>query len=68
MSFMIDVFEEESDEPLKISSIFGSAKATQEADNIIIIQDQKLKKEEKTYSNKYIQVILKLSLKSYSSL
>jgi hypothetical protein len=65
---MIDVFEEESDEPLKISSIFGSAKATQEADNIIIIQDQKLKKEEKTYSNKYIQVILKLSLKSYSSL
>lgn len=39
--------KEESDELLKVSSIFGSAKATQEADNILILQEHKLLKEKK---------------------
>lgn len=35
-------FQERSDEDLTINSIFGSAKATQEADNVLIIQDKRL--------------------------
>ncbi|KAL4223412.1 hypothetical protein ACF0H5_016883 [Mactra antiquata] len=40
-------------EELSTSSIFGSAKATQEADNIILIQDQRLVKPS---GRKYIQI------------
>lgn len=35
-------FFKEEDEGLTISSIFGSAKASQESDNILIIQQKKL--------------------------
>lgn len=35
-------FQERNDEDLTINSIFGSAKATQEADNVLIIQDKRL--------------------------
>lgn len=41
----LDIFpfpQERSDEDLTINSIFGSAKATQEADNVLIIQDKRL--------------------------
>ena len=36
------VFFKEEDEGLTISSIFGSAKVSQESDNILIIQQKKL--------------------------
>jgi len=44
--------KEEDEEELSISSIFGSAKASQESDNILIIQQKKLS----TTSIKYLQV------------
>lgn len=34
--------QERAEEDLTIHSIFGSAKATQEADNVLIIQDKRL--------------------------
>lgn len=40
--FSILFLQERSDEDLTINSIFGSAKATQEADNVLIIQDKRL--------------------------
>ncbi len=49
--------KEESDQLLKMSSIFGSAKATQEADNIFILQSQNVLKNDKTISIKYIEVM-----------
>jgi twinkle protein len=44
--------ENESDSGLGIASIFGSAKATQEADNVVILQDN--------LSKKYLQVTSKI--------
>lgn len=44
--------KEEDEEELSISSIFGSAKASQESDNILIIQQKKLS----ASSIKYLQV------------
>jgi len=40
-------------EELSVGAIFGSAKVTQEADNVILIQDQRLTK---VNGKKYIQV------------
>lgn len=45
--------KERNDEELTTSSIFGSAKASQEADNILIIQDNRLKN---IRGKKYLQV------------
>lgn len=39
---MCFIIQERDAEDLTTSSIFGSAKATQEADNVIIIQDKRL--------------------------
>jgi twinkle protein len=44
--------KEEDEEELSISSIFGSAKAAQESDNILIIQQRKLA----NTNIKYLQV------------
>jgi twinkle protein len=41
-------------EELSTASIFGSAKVTQEADNILLIQDQRLTKSSR---KKYVQVM-----------
>ena len=38
--------KEDSNELLKISSIFGSAKSTQEADNVLILQEIRVDKED----------------------
>ncbi|CAF1101475.1 unnamed protein product, partial [Brachionus calyciflorus] len=48
--------KENSDEYLKISSIFGSAKATQEADNILILQEHKALKEKSSTWFKFVEV------------
>jgi twinkle protein len=65
VTIVIHPRKEDSDELLKISSIFGTAKATQEADNIMILQQHKVIKNNKTSFLKYIQVsqanIFKLS-------
>ena len=53
---MIHPRKEESENQLKVSSIFGTAKSTQEADNIIILQDQKVKKNDTVTSAKFIEV------------
>ncbi|XP_033329431.2 mitochondrial DNA helicase isoform X2 [Megalopta genalis] len=45
--------KERSEEELTTSSIFGSAKATQEADNVLIIQDKRLNS---IRGKKYLQV------------
>jgi len=50
ITLVIHPRKEENNEPLKTNSIFGTAKASQEADNIIILQDQKvLNKDGKIY-------------------
>lgn len=46
-------FKERDAEDLTTSSIFGSAKATQEADNVLIIQDKRLTA---IRGKKYLQV------------
>ncbi len=48
------VLQEEDDGELSVSSIFGSAKASQESDNILIIQQRKLS----SATIKYLQVNL----------
>lgn len=47
--------KERSDEELTTSSIFGSAKASQEADNVLIIQDKRLSS---IRGKKFLQVCL----------
>ena len=54
---MIHPRKEESDELLKISSIFGTAKATQEADNILILQQHQLDDGKKPSYVKFVQVV-----------
>ena len=44
--------KEDESKPLQTSSIFGTAKATQEADNVLILQSQPRK-------DKFLQVSLK---------
>lgn len=46
--------KERNDEELSVSSIFGSAKASQEADNVLIIQDKRLTS---LRGKKYLQVV-----------
>ncbi|CAF1030637.1 unnamed protein product [Brachionus calyciflorus] len=56
VTIVIHPRKENSDEYLKISSIFGSAKATQEADNILILQEHKALKEKSSTSFKFVEV------------
>ena len=56
MDFKLLTIKEDSDELLKISSIFGSAKACQEADNIFILQEQKVVTQDSKSWIKFIQV------------
>ncbi|KAF7265342.1 hypothetical protein GWI33_021233 [Rhynchophorus ferrugineus] len=53
VTLVIHPRKEKSDEDLTTSSIFGSAKAAQEADNILIIQDKRLAA---LKGKKYLQV------------
>ncbi|CAK9802535.1 Mitochondrial DNA helicase [Anthophora plagiata] len=53
VSMIIHPRKERSDEELTTSSIFGSAKASQEADNVLIIQDKSLSS---LRGKKYLQV------------
>jgi len=54
VTLVIHPRKEDSHLPLQLSSIFGSAKATQEADNVLILQQHKLHNQT-TYS-KYLEV------------
>ncbi|XP_066250466.1 mitochondrial DNA helicase isoform X1 [Euwallacea similis] len=54
VTLVIHPRKEREDEDLTISSIFGSAKASQESDNIIIIQDKRLTS---VKGKKYLQVV-----------
>lgn len=54
--------EKETDE-LTTASVFGSAKATQEADNVLILQDKRLMS---LRGRKYLQVSFILSGRSNS--
>ena len=54
------ILQENEDTVLTTSSIFGSAKATQEADNVILLQDKRIQSYK---GKKYIQVRLKLKAK-----
>jgi twinkle protein len=57
ITLVIHPRKEENNEPLRTASIFGTAKASQEADNIIILQDQKLVKNDgKLMAEKYIEI------------
>ncbi|KAI4488631.1 hypothetical protein M0802_011447 [Mischocyttarus mexicanus] len=53
VTLVIHPRKERNDEELTTSSIFGSAKATQEADNVLIIQDKRLTS---IRGKKYLQV------------
>lgn len=53
MTLVIHPRKERNDEDLTTSSIFGGAKASQEADNILIIQDKRLTS---VRGKKYLQV------------
>jgi len=57
ITLVIHPRKEENNEPLKTNSIFGTAKASQEADNIIILQDQKVLNKDGTFKmEKYIEI------------
>ena len=51
---MLYVYQEKDGEELMMASIFGSAKAVQEADNVLILQDMRLTA---ASGRKYVQVI-----------
>lgn len=53
VTLVIHPRKEKDAEDLTMSSIFGGAKASQEADNILIIQDRRLSS---TKGRKYLQV------------
>lgn len=53
VSLVIHPRKEREEEDLTTNSIFGSAKATQEADNVLIIQDKRLVS---VKGKKYLQV------------
>lgn len=55
VTMIIHPRKERSDEELTTSSIFGSAKASQEADNVLIIQDNRLTS---LRGKKYLQVCI----------
>ena len=48
------VFQQNDGEELMMASIFGSAKAVQEADNVLILQDMRLSA---ASGRKYVQVV-----------
>lgn len=54
VTLVIHPRKERDDEDLRTSSIFGGAKASQEADNVLIIQDKRLTS---VRGKKYLQVI-----------
>ncbi|KAG5887525.1 hypothetical protein JTB14_022137 [Gonioctena quinquepunctata] len=54
VSLVIHPRKERDDEDLTASSIFGGAKASQEADNILIVQDKRLSS---VRGKKYLQVV-----------
>ncbi|XP_051162071.1 mitochondrial DNA helicase [Leptopilina boulardi] len=54
VTLVIHPRKERNDEELSVSSIFGSAKASQEADNVLIIQDKRLTS---LRGKKYLQVV-----------
>lgn len=53
VTLVIHPRKERNDEELSVSSIFGSAKASQEADNVLIIQDKRLTS---LRGKKYLQI------------
>ena len=53
VTMVIHPRKERTNEELTTSSIFGSAKSTQEADNVLIIQDNRLTS---VRGKKYLQV------------
>nr|CAB3267389.1 twinkle protein, mitochondrial [Phallusia mammillata] len=54
VTIVIHPRKEDSNLPLQISSIFGSAKATQEADNVLILQSTKSNSSH--YYRKYLEI------------
>lgn len=54
MTLVIHPRKENIDQEITISSIYGSAKATQEADNVLILQTRRLSA---ATAKKYIQVV-----------
>lgn len=54
--------QEDIDQEITISSIYGSAKATQEADNVMILQTRRLSA---STAKKYIQVRHRLNLTQF---
>lgn len=55
VTLVIHPRKERDDEDLTTSSIFGGAKASQEADNVLIIQDKRLTS---IKGKKYLQVLV----------
>lgn len=62
VTLIIHPRKEKESEELTISSIFGSAKASQEADNIMIIQKKMI---ETLHIKKYLQVSMALNFNFY---
>lgn len=60
VTLIIHPKKEKESEDLTISSVFGTAKATQESDNIMIIQKKMM---ESLHYKKYLQVSRKVKLK-----
>jgi twinkle protein len=57
VTIVIHPRKEDGDELLKVSSIFGTAKSTQEADNVIILQEKKNSTNEKSNTLiKYLEI------------
>ena len=52
---LLGSFQEDGEE-LTTSSIFGGAKASQEADNVLILQDKRLA--DPSHRRKYLQVVI----------
>lgn len=53
VTLVIHPRKEPEDQPLNISSVFGTAKATQEADNVLILQNENGKKKLEVRKNRF---------------
>lgn len=53
VTLVIHPRKEPEDQPLNISSVFGTAKATQEADNVLILQNENGKKKLEVKKNRF---------------
>ena len=53
VTLVIHPRKEPEDQPLNISSVFGTAKATQEADNVLILQSENGKKKLEVKKNRF---------------